>query len=96
MAAAFGEGDREALRKWMERGGMVVRFAGEKLASEPNDDLLPVRIRAGDRTLGGALSWTEPARLAAFDEVFPQKSTTSARLELVQRLRRLGSREPTD
>src|SRR5687767_3597318 len=28
----FGEGDREALRKWMERGGMVVRFAGEKLA----------------------------------------------------------------
>jgi membrane protein len=33
---------------------------------------------------------------AAFDEVFPQKSTTRARLELVQRLRRLGTREPTD
>ena len=32
--ATFGEGDREALRKWMERGGMVVRFAGEKLASD--------------------------------------------------------------
>ena len=30
---------------------------------------------------------------AAFDEVFPQKSTTRARLELVQRLRRLGTRE---
>jgi hypothetical protein len=67
----FGEGDREALRKWMERGGMVVRFAGEKLASEPNDELLPVRIRAGDRTLGGALSWTEPARLAAFPNSSP-------------------------
>jgi hypothetical protein len=69
--ATFGEGDREALRKWMERGGMVVRFAGEKLASEPGDNLLPVRIRAGDRTLGGALSWTEPAHLAAFPNSSP-------------------------
>ncbi len=33
---------------------------------------------------------------AAFDTVFPQKSTTRARLELVQRLRRIGSREQTD
>ena len=32
---------------------------------------------------------------AAFDEVFPQKSTTRARLELVQRLRRLGARDAT-
>jgi membrane protein len=30
---------------------------------------------------------------AAFDSVFPQKATTRARLELVLRLRRLGSRE---
>jgi membrane protein len=33
---------------------------------------------------------------AAFDTVFPQKSTTRARLELVNRLRRLGSRAETD
>lgn len=33
---------------------------------------------------------------ASFDEVFPQKSTTRARLELVQRLRRLGSRTETE
>jgi membrane protein len=33
---------------------------------------------------------------AAFDTVFPQKSTVLARLELVQRLRRLGSRPETD
>lgn len=33
---------------------------------------------------------------AAFDEVFPQKATTRARLELVQRLRRLGSRAETE
>lgn len=33
---------------------------------------------------------------AAFDEVFEQKATTRARLELVQRLRRLGSRPGTE
>lgn len=33
---------------------------------------------------------------AAFDEVFPQKTTTRARLELMQRLRRLGSRDATE
>ncbi|GAW55094.1 ribonuclease BN [Nocardioides sp. PD653] len=33
---------------------------------------------------------------AAFDTVFPQKTTMLARLELMQRLRRIGSREPTD
>lgn len=33
---------------------------------------------------------------AAFDEVFPQKTTVLARLELVQRLRRIGSRPVAD
>jgi len=69
--STFADGDRTALRKWVERGGMVVRFAGEKLSSDPNDDLLPVRLRPGDRTLGGALSWTEPAHLAEFPNSSP-------------------------
>ncbi|WP_296601951.1 YihY/virulence factor BrkB family protein [Nocardioides sp.] len=33
---------------------------------------------------------------AAFDEVFPQKATTRARLELVQRLRRISTRTDSD
>ena len=33
---------------------------------------------------------------AAFDTVFPQKATTSARLELVQRLRQRMAREAED
>jgi hypothetical protein len=69
--STFADGDREALKKWVERGGMVVRFAGEKLATDPKDDLLPVRLRPGDRTLGGALSWTEPAHLAQFPNSSP-------------------------
>lgn len=69
--STFGDGDRTALRRWVERGGMVVRFAGEKLAGDPQDDLLPVRLRPGDRTLGGALSWAAPAHLAAFPNSSP-------------------------
>lgn len=69
--STFAEGDRSKLAEWVEHGGMVVRFAGERLASEPADDLLPVKLRQGDRTLGGALSWTEPAKLAEFPTSSP-------------------------
>ncbi len=65
-----------ALRAWVEAGGVLLRFAGPRLAgfddtsqptggSEP-DALLPVRLRSGDRQLGGALSWSEPLPLAPF------------------------------
>jgi hypothetical protein len=54
-----------ALEAWVNRGGVLVRFAGPRLAASP-DSLLPVTLRAGDRTLGGALSWSQPAALAPF------------------------------
>jgi len=54
-----------AIGKWVDDGGMVLRFAGPRLA-EQQDHLLPVRLRRGGRTIGGALSWEKPARLAAF------------------------------
>jgi hypothetical protein len=57
--------ERDALVGWMEHGGVVLRFAGPDLAENP-DDLLPVTLRRGGRTLGGALSWEQPARLAPF------------------------------
>ncbi len=62
--------DRAALADWLERGGMLVRFAGPRLAAQ-SDDLTPVRLRSGGRDIGGALSWAEPARLAPFDEASP-------------------------
>ncbi|MGH7061447.1 MAG: DUF4159 domain-containing protein, partial [Stellaceae bacterium] len=34
--------------------------------AEESDELLPVRLRRGGRTIGGALSWERPARLAPF------------------------------
>lgn len=53
------------LDTWVARGGVLVRFAGPRLAASP-DALLPVSLRAGDRQLGGALSWSQPSGLAEF------------------------------
>ena len=58
---------KEKVRSWVARGGVLVRFAGPRLESG-GDDLLPVALRMGGRTLGGALSWSSPQPLAAFDE----------------------------
>lgn len=61
---------RPALIDWLESGGVLIRFAGPRLA-ESVDDLVPIRLRRGDRILGGALSWSEPATLGTFDEHSP-------------------------
>src|SRR5207253_9527230 len=57
--------EEAAIKKWVEGGGLLLRFAGPRLA-EQSDQLLPVRLRRGGRTLGGALSWEKPAKLAPF------------------------------
>jgi Domain of unknown function (DUF4159)/Aerotolerance regulator N-terminal len=57
--------ERDKLATWVERGGLLVRFAGAETAAHP-DGLLPVKLLDGDRQLGGALSWSQPAGLAAF------------------------------
>ncbi|MDZ3836326.1 MAG: DUF4159 domain-containing protein [Rhodospirillales bacterium] len=63
----------ERVAAWVEAGGTLVRFAGPRLAEESGgeDPLLPVRLRPGDRALGGALSWQAPARLARFEQASP-------------------------
>ena len=57
--------EEAAVAKWIEVGGLLLRFAGPHLA-EQGDQLLPVRLRRGGRTIGGALSWEQAARLAMF------------------------------
>ena len=58
--------EEAAVGKWIEAGGLLLRFAGPHLA-EQGDQLLPVRLRhGGGRTIGGALSWEQPAKLAPF------------------------------
>jgi hypothetical protein len=57
---------REQLNKWIDNGGVLVRFAGPHLAGATDDDLVPVKLRRGGRVLGGSLSWEKPQQLAAF------------------------------
>ena len=63
--AAPSAGDREEIAKWIERGGVAVRFAGPTLA-QGADTLVPTRLRLGDRSLGGVMSWGQPSALAEF------------------------------
>ncbi|KQW20815.1 LytTR family transcriptional regulator [Afipia sp. Root123D2] len=56
---------RERLTAWIARGGVLVRFAGPRLAPG-DDDLVPVKLRRGGRSLGGTLTWEKPQHLAAF------------------------------
>ena len=44
---------------------MLVRFAGPRLA-QADDDLVPVKLRRGGRSLGGSLTWEKPQHLASF------------------------------
>jgi hypothetical protein len=57
---------RAKLEKFLADGGVIVRFAGTRLAASPADELTPVRLRGGGRLLGGVLSWDTPKTLAPF------------------------------
>jgi hypothetical protein len=61
---------RNRLTRWIEEGGVLVRFAGPRLAAA-DDNLVPVRLRRGGRTLGGSLSWEQPQKLGSFSAEGP-------------------------
>jgi hypothetical protein len=74
--ASLSETETVALQDWMTDGGMLLRFAGPRLAASDlgrssEDPLLPVRLRSGGRTVGGAMSWGAPKTLAPFDADSP-------------------------
>jgi hypothetical protein len=61
---------RDEVARWVDQGGVLVRFAGPRLAGG-TDDLIPTPLRAGDRALGGSLSWDDPQPLSGFSEASP-------------------------
>ena len=63
--------EAEGITEWVENGGLLLRFAGPRLAASDvarteEDPLMPVRLRSGGRSVGGAMSWGEPKALAPF------------------------------
>ncbi|HEX6144182.1 MAG TPA: DUF4159 domain-containing protein [Geminicoccaceae bacterium] len=68
-SAVVSPRDRERLGAWIEDGGVLIRFAGPRLASNemPGDRLVAVELRRGDRNLDGALTWAEPLPLTSFN-----------------------------
>ena len=74
--ATLSAAEEEALIDWIEAGGMLLRFAGPRLAASDvsrveEHPLMPVRLRAGGRSVGGAMSWGEPKSLAPFSDNSP-------------------------
>jgi len=84
MSAPLSAEESQRLGAWIDGGGVLIRFAGDRLAQNA-DNLLPGRLRAGDRTLGGAMSWTKPARLAPFPDKSPLAGLAVPPDVLVQR-----------
>ena len=74
--AKLTEDQKAGLIEWVDKGGLLVRFAGLRMAASDlsrreEDVLMPVRLRAGGRTVGGAMSWGEPKALQPFPENSP-------------------------
>jgi hypothetical protein len=65
----------DRLNKWIDNGGVLVRFAGPHLAGA-DDNLVPVKLRRGGRILGGSLSWDKPQQLAGFSRESPFNGMT--------------------
>jgi hypothetical protein len=63
-------GTEEELERWLKAGGVLIRFAGPRL-EQGGDELLPVALRRGGRSLGGSLSWSTPQPLASFEPSSP-------------------------
>lgn len=62
--------ERDSVAKFVENGGLLLRFASDRL-TEGCDDLTPVPLRSGGRSLGGTLTWAAPQHLAPFPAISP-------------------------
>ncbi len=74
----------EQVAGWVRNGGVLVRFAGPRLAAA-TDALVPVMLRHGDRVLGGSMSWETPQPLASFSPDSPFADLTVPSDVLVKR-----------
>src|ERR1700733_11776066 len=69
MSVASGP-ELDAITQFLDNGGVLLRFAGTRLAAG-DDTLTPTTLRRGGRLLGGALSWESPKHIAPFEAGSP-------------------------
>ncbi|WP_329609785.1 DUF4159 domain-containing protein [Paracoccus benzoatiresistens] len=82
--------EADDLAAWVNDGGLLIRFAGPRMAAFEDlqdEPLIPVALRQGGRDIGGALSWGDPRAVRPFagDGVFagltpPEEVTVRAQL----------------
>jgi Domain of unknown function (DUF4159)/Aerotolerance regulator N-terminal len=64
-ASRIAPEEARRLLQWLEDGGLLIRFAGPRLANDA-DEFVPVPLRGGSRALGASLSWEQPLAIAPF------------------------------
>lgn len=70
--AAMPLEELNALETWVDKGGLLLRFAGPLMAENVKSlPLVPVALRAGGRALDGSLTWDKPLKIKSFDEKSP-------------------------
>jgi hypothetical protein len=62
--------EHDRIAKFVEEGGVLLRFGGPRLAAQA-DDLVPVRLRAGERLMGSSMTWASPQHLTPFGDDSP-------------------------
>ena len=55
----------------MEKGGVAGPLRRPRGSPPSGDELVPVPLRLGDRTLGGVMTWEQPLQLAPFPPTSP-------------------------
>jgi hypothetical protein len=76
--------EQDMIGAWIERGGLLLRFAGPRMAAA-QDPLIPVTLREGGRALGSALSWETPQALQPFADTSPFAGITLDSSVLINR-----------
>jgi hypothetical protein len=69
-ASRLAPPQERAMTRWLEAGGLLIRFAGPRLANDA-DAFTPGPLRRGARQLGGALAWEKPQSLRTFEPESP-------------------------
>jgi hypothetical protein len=68
--------DLNVLDAWINKGGLLLQFAGPNMAAAPPDQIAfsPVQVRSGGRSMGGELTWGTPQNLTPIPETSPLSS----------------------